>query len=102
MERFGVRMLVLSRRVGQSIKVERADAEIWLTVTRAEIDPQSIRDQSILNMPLGEVLEKGIRLPVKVRLGFVTSSPTDFVILRKELIDRERMEIEQEAEKLLA
>lgn len=95
-------MLVLNRRKGQKIRIDRADAEMWLVVTRTELDAIGLENKGMLDLTLREVLDKNINLPVNVRLGFMTSSPSDFGIFRKELLDREQQEIEAEAEKLLS
>lgn len=95
-------MLVLNRRKGQKIRIDRADAEMWLVVTRTELDPVGLENKGMLDLTLREVLDKNINLPVNVRLGFQTSSSSDFGIFRKELLDKEQSEIEAEAEKLLS
>lgn len=95
-------MLILNRRKGQKIRIDREGAEMWLIVTRTELDPIGLENKGMLDMTLREVMEKNINLPVNVRLGFQTSSPSDFGIFRKELLDKEQAEIEQEAERLLA
>lgn len=73
-------MLVLSRCIGEKIYIERDGKELTLTVTR--VSDNHGRQT--------------------VRLGFESEQPTDFVITRKELRDKEQEEIRLEAEKLLS
>ena len=75
---------------------------MWLVVTRTELDATGLENKGMLDLTLREVLDKNINLPVNVRLGFCTNSPSDFGIFRKELLDKEQAEIEAEAEKLLS